>query len=43
MDLITRNVARSVEIIFSGGLRVKSSVGLQCGKVGLTQRNTLGS
>lgn len=32
---ITRNVARTIEINFSGGVRVKSSVGLHSDKVGL--------
>ena len=43
MHLITRNVARTVEIIFLGGLHVKSSAGLRRGKAGLAQRNTLAS
>ena len=43
MHLITRNVARTVEIIFLGGLHIKSSAGLQRSKVGLAKRNTLAS
>ena len=43
MHRITRSVARTVKIFFLGGLRVKSSAGLQHGKIGLAQRNTLAS